>query len=159
MSTILLQYSTEHSLSSWAIRWWTDSEWSHVDAVLPNGDLLGARPDYPIKGRTGVQIRPKNYAPFSKTRLVEIATEGADTFYALLRGEIGKPYARGKILNFVVDQDDRWQNGKAYFCDELVLAMARRAGIFPHKLAIPFSKVAPGASLLAFSVLPGYQET
>ena len=126
--------------------------------MLPDGRLLGARPDYPVNGQTGVQIRPAEYAPFSTRLVVEIATNKADAFYAALKDEIGKPYAWGKIRAFIVDQDDRWQGGRTWFCDELMLAKARRVGLFPHRLAVPFSRVAPGASLLAFSALSGYSE-
>lgn len=156
MSAIRLQYSTEPGLSSWAIRRWTNSDWSHVDAVLPDGRLLGARPDYPVSGQTGVQIRPTEYAPFSGRLVVEIATDKSPAFYAALRNQLGKPYNTQGILNFIFDQDARFNPADGWFCDQLQLAMAQQAGIFPGKLAVPFRRVAPGASLLAFSALPGF---
>lgn len=164
LNAIRLQYSTEAGIGSAIIRWWTDSQWSHVDAVLPDGRLLGARPDYPVRQsdgtmQTGVQIRPAGYAPFSEKLVVEIATDAADAFYAGLRCQLGKPYSWGGVLDFVFDQDgDVIMPGRGWFCDALVLAVAECKGVFPHKLAIPFSRIAPGASLLAFSALPGYSE-
>lgn len=158
MSAIRLQYSTESGIGSALIRWWTDSRWSHVDAVLPDGRLLGARPDYPVGGQTGVQIRPANYAAFTGRLVVQVETEAAGAFYLALRRQLGKPYSWGGVLDFVFDQDGDIIAPDGWFCDSLLIACAARAKIFPHRLAVPFHKIAPGASLLAFSALPGYSE-
>lgn len=158
MSAIRLQYSTESGIGSALIRWWTDSRWSHVDAVLPDGSLLGARPDYPVGGQTGVQIRPANYAAFTGRLVVQVETPRADAFYNVLRRQIGKPYDTAGVLDFVFDQDGNVLTPHGFFCDALMIAPAEWVRVFPHRLAVPFRKIAPGASLLAFSALPGYSE-
>jgi hypothetical protein len=57
---IALQFSTEADPVSALIRAFSHGPFSHVDAVLPDGRLLGARAD------GGVQARATGYAPFSR---------------------------------------------------------------------------------------------
>ena len=40
---VTLQFATESGLSAWAIRWFSHSDYSHIDFVLADGRLLGAR--------------------------------------------------------------------------------------------------------------------
>ena len=55
MGTITLQFVTSRDPESWAIRTFQRGWCSHVDAVMDDGRLLGARSD------GGVAIRPQNY--------------------------------------------------------------------------------------------------
>ena len=64
MSKVWLRFVTEKGFTSAAIRWFTWSDWSHVDFVLKDGRFLGARLD------GGVQIRPHNYIKPSAFRSV-----------------------------------------------------------------------------------------
>jgi hypothetical protein len=61
MGAITLQFVTCSDPGSWAIRTFQRGWCSHVDSVMDDGRLLGARPD---AGVAGVQIRPPNYQKF-----------------------------------------------------------------------------------------------
>lgn len=109
---IHLQFSTESGMASAAIRFLTWSEWSHVDMVLPDDSLLGARLD------GGVQIRPKDYAVFSKKALyrVHCPTHIASMAIGRWKSQIGKPYDWTAILGFGFRQD--WHQDGDWFCSE-----------------------------------------
>ena len=59
---ISLQFSALNDIASEAIKLFERSWCSHVDAILPDGTLLGARADIYGNVPAGVQIRPPGYA-------------------------------------------------------------------------------------------------
>ena len=61
MGAITLQFVTSRDPESWAIRTFQRGWCSHVDSVMDDGRLLGARSD------GGVQIRPPNYEKFARS--------------------------------------------------------------------------------------------
>jgi hypothetical protein len=67
MGAITLQFVTSRDPESWAIRTFQRGWCSHVDSVMDDGRLLGARSD------GGVQIRPPNYEKFSRVERVVIS--------------------------------------------------------------------------------------
>lgn len=87
-------------------QWWTPHWATHVDAVLPDGGLLGARPV------GGVEIRSPTYCNASPhTEIVTIPVSGVETdaFYSYLYDQVGKGY------NFCgLFHNDRWS------CAELI---------------------------------------
>lgn len=154
---VLLQFCTQQDLGSWAIRTFERGVdgglWSHVDAVLADGRLLGARDDVCAGVARGVQIRPAAYAPFTKTKLVRIPCPQAiaDAYYAFLEQQLGKPYDELAIAAFVVDRD--WRQANAWFCDELQAAAGEAAMLIAHKLAVPDNRLTPDGLYLVLSAL------
>jgi len=63
MPTVQLQFVLGRQLSSRLIAWWGQgySGWSHVDAVLPDGRLMGARSDRVGGQPAGFYPRPPWY--------------------------------------------------------------------------------------------------
>src|SRR4051794_17860996 len=94
---ITLQFSTQPGIGSSLIRALTWSNFSHVDFVLPDGSLLGARQD------GGVQVRPRNYAKF--TAAISYMVDAPDKVLDAARSQIGKPYDWRGILNFGLHRD------------------------------------------------------
>jgi hypothetical protein len=124
---------------------------SHVDLVLPSGQLLGARTDYPINGETGVQIRPMDYGAkdWIRREVFELAATPEQTakFYDYALKQVGKPYDKLAILAFFTDRN--WRDDDAWFCDELYLACLEQAGLCPP-LYLPTNKFNPtGAACIA----------
>jgi hypothetical protein len=142
---IELSFVTERSPSSAVIRWFTHSNYSHVDIILSTGCRLGARSDKPVptsRGyRTGVQIRRPDYAVFERDdRLVlDVPDEmrGLEWLYA----QVDKPYdITGLYASFLFDRTD-WRVENNWWCSELGMAFVEHCGIKPAR--IPVNRVTP----------------
>lgn len=125
-----------------AIATYTHGWPSHVDVVMPDGQLLGARSDVCMGVPAGVQLRPPNYAVFSKTERISfpaIALEET-AFYAFLSLQYGKPYDKLAITGLALDRD--WRSPYHWFCSELVMA-ALEAGQIIHRITSPLNFISP----------------
>jgi uncharacterized protein YycO len=144
--TISLQFVTEKGVGSTLIRWGTHSDFSHVDAVLHGGPLLGARSDTKMPG---VSIRAPDYAPFTRRQTVVIPTQADMAFYSFLMDQLGKPYDWKAIVGFAVDRN--WRDPDSWFCSELVAAALEAAKIV--KVQTPANRISPNdVFLLAASI-------
>jgi hypothetical protein len=151
MAEIRLQFSSQSDLSSDVIRVFDHSPYTHVDAVLSDDSLLGARDEEDAGVPKGVRIRPPGYAKFVATKVVTLPTtpECAAAFYAFANNQIGKPYDETAILAFVVDRD--WRKPDSWYCSELIAAALEQAKYFSFPLAAPANKITPSDLLLAVS--------
>ena len=109
---VWLRFITEKDFSSWAIRWFTWSDWSHVDFALPSGKFLGARLD------GGVQIRPHDYIKPSDFCYAYVTVEDPRRIYGWATSQIGKPYDWRAIAGFLPREN--WHDPGHWFCSELV---------------------------------------
>jgi hypothetical protein len=145
---IALQFAAEDGWPSRLIEFYGHGAFSHVDAVLPDGNLLGAR----LMG--GVAIRKDGYAHFARTRRIDLdalATPAqAEAFYAFLTRQVGKPYDSWAIAGFVSGRD--WRADDKWFCSELAAAALEAAGII-RRLLTPANKLTPPDLLLVLSAL------
>ena len=149
---IRLQFSRQADPISSLIAYYGASPFSHVDAVLPGGQLLGARSDSVGGQPPGVRIRPPGYSKFA-TRVVfnlECTIEQEGAFYDFLRKQLGKPYDKSAILGFMTGRN--WREDDAWICSELVSRAAEMATILPY-LYLAASKISPGGAILAFSAI------
>lgn len=124
---ITLQFVTESwSPGSALIRYFNWIDISHVDLVLPSGDLLGARTDH----NPGVQIRPKGYATFSRIVQIDFDFTSAQTeaYIAWIKTQIGKPYDSYGIEEFFIHRRRDWRNPSAWFCSEVQARASEVAG-------------------------------
>jgi uncharacterized protein YycO len=116
---ITLQFSTERGLASWAIRWGTWCDISHVDLLLPKGYLLGARSD---TVNPGVQIRMGDYGDFTRIIQCDYHFSPAQTklYVDWCFSQIGKPYdTRGIASYFTHKRRNRdWRDESAWYCSE-----------------------------------------
>lgn len=146
MPQLQAQFVLGKGLSSWAISWFGGGGYSHVDFVLPDGTLLGARSDK-IGGKPpGVQIRPPNYDTWLRRTVVakEVSAVTLDRCMGLAYSQIGKPYDKTAIWGFAAGRD--WRADDSWFCSELVTWIFETAEVFPS-LIIPANKIFPGESL------------
>ncbi len=151
IDAITLQFVGADDIGSAAIAWFSQGVVSHVDAVMDDGTLLGARSDEVGGMPAGVQIRPADYEKFARVVRVVLPAPSliVSKFYGHLLGEIGKPYDSEGILAFVFGRN--WRDTSAWFCSELQGAMLERSGYFPDPLATPSNKLTPAGLLLACS--------
>lgn len=152
MGAIVIQFVGNHSLGSRLIEWFDHGEYSHVDTVLPDGSLLGARDDVIDGIPTGVQIRPASYVEDeAKCRVSIPCTSAQETaYYDFVQAQIGKPYDETAIAAFVVGRN--WRDPDSWFCSELVSA-GLEAGWVVSPLSAPCNKIAPDDLLLVVSAL------
>lgn len=145
-ASIVLQFSTENAVGSWAIREFEHGWASHVDTVLPDNRLLGAR------HLGGVQIREADYARFSRVQRLELPTTEAiaAVYSAFLTSQLGKPYDLTAVVSFAVGRT--WRELDSWFCSELVAAGLEASGLVPS-LDAPASRVTPEMLLFLCSAL------
>ena len=140
MAKIVLQFSTENNIGSKILHYYDHVWCSHVDAVMQDGGLLGAK----LLG--GVCIR-KNQG-FDKSLIVELPTtpEIYDKFYNFCQNQIGKPYDLVSLWAFVIERDIT--DDDSWFCSELIVVALDKAGYFPYPLFTKYNKVTPQNLLL-----------
>ena len=151
---IRVQFSRGGGISSAAIAWFSSGSFSHVDAVMPDGTLLGARSDAVGGHPPGVWARPANYEKFRQKVVMEIPCgafqEGR--YYDFLKSQVGKPYDKAAIWAFALGRN--WREQDSWICSELQAAAAEYAGIVP-KLYLPSNKITPVAYALVCSAIKG----
>lgn len=151
---IVLQFARQRDISSALIQWFSGvpQSFSHVDALLPNGDCLGSRHGRDGGYPPGVQIRKPGYAPFTRTLVVTLpcTDEVEAAFYGWLRTQIGKPYDTLAILAFAAERN--WREDNAWFCDEFIAAGMEKSKFLTHPLAFAVNKLTPDSLLLVCSV-------
>ena len=156
MGQIVVQFAGNHdSIGSKAIEWFSHSKWSHVDTVMPDGRLLGARSDVIQNIPAGVQIRPSGYVHKEHDSLKRVHIPCTDAvealYYKFVQSQIGKPYDKTAIFAFIVDRD--WTAHDSWFCSELCAAAAEHAKLFSYRLAVKHNKIDPGDLLFVLSAI------
>ncbi|MDE2105504.1 MAG: hypothetical protein KGL39_50220 [Patescibacteria group bacterium] len=153
---IRLQFCSFPTIADGLIEWFTQGNVGHVDAVLPDGSLLGSQSSACGGKPAGVQIRPAGYDGLRDPVIVEFP--GAfpqvlrSNFWGFLRLQIGKPYDMEAIRAFVAGRD--WRAEDSWFCSELIAAALEGAYVFPARtLWAACNKITPEALLLACSVI------
>jgi hypothetical protein len=133
---VRLQFVTEPGLGAWLIRWYGGLHlFSHVDAVLPDGRLLGARSDCVGGQPPGVQIRPPGYLKFSRVAAVQLPCTQAqrEAYYQALTSQLGKPYSEEAILGFALGRDLKDRRGR--FCSGLQLWALGKSRVLSRNVA------------------------
>lgn len=155
MSIVGLQFVRGAGWSSSLIAWFGAARFSHVDIVLDNGQLLGARWDKtPGDTPSGVRIRPPNYESWADRLRINIpcSVEQHEAFYDYAIRQVGKPYDASAIFAFAWGRD--WHDDRAWYCSELAAACLEQAKILIPP-PIPLNKVTPGALAIAVMELDG----
>lgn len=148
MAIIQLQFVCEAKITSRAIAWFSQGHFSHVDAVTPSGNLLGARHS------GGVQVRSPGYLNFTNRVLMTVPCTDAQNlaFYSFLAAQVGKPYDAEAIWAFAFNRN--WRETDSWICSELLAAAGESAGILPT-LYLAANKITPVVCAVAFSAVGG----
>lgn len=142
---IRLQFVLGAGLSSRLIAWYGNGYrgYSHVDAILRTGELLGARADA-IKPRMGgkvippgVQIRPPFYEKWVRRCVVEIDStrEEALRWETYLRRQEKRPYDTGSILGFILGEE--LHQAGHWICSAVQREGLEHSGKLPHIVTPP----------------------
>jgi hypothetical protein len=165
---IKLQFSRSTELVSLLIAKACRSDFSHVDAVLEDGNLLGASdsPKAPfIEGNPcGVAIRPPDYQPFAIRRMAHIYVPARveAKFYEILRSQLGEPFdnsAMHAVFSGRPNNGRNWKDESAWFCSELKAWAFEESGAFDVLPLISKDRVTPPDLLLMISHLVANAET
>lgn len=136
------------------IAWAGADTFSHVDILLDDGTLLGARSDA-IGGKPpGVQIRPPGYDQWTKQVIIAApcTSEGKAAALAFAHAQIGKAYDKTAIAGFAVDRD--WRTPDEWFCSELAGVAAETGGVV-EQLYVSANKFMPGPLAITLSGVKG----
>lgn len=137
---ITLQFVRASGISSKLIAWW-GSGWngfSHVDAVLPDGRLFGARSDAIGYRPPGVWDRPQNYDPtWEAIEQIHIPADSTTTTLWLnsLLKEKGKKYDKPGIVRFLLGREP--VNDGMWFCSALQESKIEERGLIHNPGVIP----------------------
>jgi hypothetical protein len=121
---IQLVFSTTWGPFSWAIQRRTNSPWSHIDSIDPDGqNVIGAL------FWKGVVHRPLRevITKASTIGFANVDYVDEEAYWKFLHDQIGKPYDRRGVLGIGMDGRN-WQNDSAWFCSELVAKGLLEAG-------------------------------
>lgn len=148
---MILQFVQGQGLASRAIEVFERGWPSHVDNVLPDGGLLGARDDDCGGQPPGVRIRPADYESWARVERIELAATAQQEvdWLNFLTAQIGKPYDETAIVAFALARD--WRQNDSWFCSELAAAALESCGWFPQSLADAANEVTPRDLLLLVS--------
>lgn len=148
---MVLQFSAQDDPASAAIKIFERGWPSHVDIVLGDGTLLGARSDVVGGKPAGVQARPADYEVFSRVERYAIACEETveTRFLNFLEAQIGKSYDKLAIAAFAVERD--WREPDEWFCSELAAAALEASGYWCYPLANAANEITPRDLLLIVS--------
>jgi hypothetical protein len=151
-SSITLQFVLGKGTTSSAIAWFSQGHFSHVDAVLATGELLGSRSDSCGSQPPGVRIRPANYEPWLKRTQFTIPctlTQRAD-WLSFLLGQLGKPYDHMAIWAFASGRD--WREEDSWICSELQAKALEEARIV-KPLYLAANKITPVMGAMVASAI------
>lgn len=153
---IRLQFVLGRGLSSRLIAWYGNGYrgYSHVDAILHDGTLCGARSDA-VGGRpAGVQIRPANYEKWVRRCVVtlESTEDQSARWERYLRSQVGRHYDKGSILGFVFGEEMH-QAGR-WICSALQTRALELVGKI-QPLPTPPAQVTPNSLLIATCAVGG----
>lgn len=154
MAFFRYQFSRQAGLVSDLIALGGAGDFSHVDIVLKDGTLLGARSDKVGGLPAGVHVRPADYTKWSRQVFINVPCTPRQRMRALefAVAQIGKPYDKLAIVGFLVGRN--WRDEDSWFCSELGARVGEVGGFFEEMFS-PANKIAPVALSLVASAAPG----
>lgn len=163
---IRLQFVLGADFSSRLIAWYGNGYggYSHVDAVLPDGSLAGARDDVidPITpGWTGgaipsgFHIRPPFYEKWKARDVISLPSTTAQeaAWEAWLRQQVGAPYDTGAIWGFALGRQDH--DAGHWICSAAQTQALEQASLLPHIVSPPTSQITPNSLRLMVLAIGG----
>lgn len=134
------------------------SPFSHVDIMMPDGNMLGASnsPAAPIIAGNpgGVALRPPDYQKFAYRRRMLLDTHRGDDVRAIAMTQLGKGFDNGALKDFLSDKFPGardWRLDDHWFCAEYILWACDVGGMWaPRTLQWPKNRASPTDLLLMF---------
>lgn len=132
-------YCANNKMTSWLIRMFTWSRFSHVVFVEDDETIIDSTFTH-----SGVQRRLLSdiYREYSTIEVVEMPLPDEQAALAFARSQLGKPYDKTAILGFIFRRN--WADEDAWFCNELIEAIAKAGGRTRFREAL--SRITPEMS-------------
>jgi hypothetical protein len=158
-------WRANRGLSSKAIECFGMSVMSHVDIMLANGDLVGARSDQIYyRGRdprffggylsAGVQLRPHDYESCNEILVLEkpVSHDQHRLCMQFLAAQIGKDYDKIGILDFALCRNRwrDWRDPSSWWCSELFAGMLEHGGVIAEIPRVLGCMINPGMAAHEF---------
>ena len=121
-----LRFSRSNSIGSRLIRWFTRSEYSHVEAEHWLGYRIGATPFGVTKSYHNPVSQLEGDGAYLY-KYVTLSHEQSLRFWTFLGQQVGKPYDWSGLFGFVSNRD--WEDPDKWFCSELVAAGLVQVGV------------------------------
>ena len=140
--------STASNWLSMLIRFRTMADVSHVEAVLPDGTVIGAYFD-------GVKQMPGDYnGGYTSQRFVDILMpqESIDHWTNYLKSRVGREYDWDAIAGIALHLNLHKPRG--LICSMLAALSLRESGVFRRPLSEPAHEITPRDLLLVLSAHP-----
>jgi hypothetical protein len=157
MATIGLQFVLGSGISSRFIAWYGNGYggFSHVDGILSDGRLLGARSDKVGGQPAGVHIRPPGYEKWLKRTQVtfEVTAAVYKDWEANLRAKIGTPYDVTSIWGFVTGRQESTDGH--WICSQLQLNALQHIKKVAFPLPMPAHQITPNTCLAIAAAIGG----
>ena len=153
----MLQFVMGTGIPSELIAWWGSgySGYSHVDARLADGSLLGARSDTAGGQPPGFRSRPAEYEQWQRRCVVTIPATPAEyvQWEQWLLSQVGVGYDKGDILGLILGrpmaQEGHW------ICSAAQTNALRVVNKLPTPLPFDEHQITPNTLLSMTACLPG----
>lgn len=149
---MILQFVRGKDFGAKAIMWFSHAPYSHVDTVLPNEQLYGARSDKVGGQPPGVYGRVPSYVEGCPVLRIQVAMPPVmeAKYFDFILAQRGKPYDSSAIWGFGFGRN--WRDDDSWFCSELVAAGLEASDYFGHPISLDANKITPADLILALSV-------
>jgi hypothetical protein len=148
--SIQLNFVCGTSIASAAISWFGfgPKGFSHVDAIMPDGMMLGARATRIGSVPAGVQLRKPGYLKWERQAVVTIPStpQQEEAWQKWLMSKINSPYDEKAILGFLLDQS--WSTPGDYICSALQTGALKEIGVLKRPTPVRDSQITPDSLFL-----------
>lgn len=157
---IRLQFVLGSGVSSRLIAWYGNGYggYSHVDGILKDDRLLGARSDVVGGQPAGVHIRPPGYEKWAKRTIVTLDStdQEYDDWEASLRAKISTAYDKSSIVGFITGKQEH--TAGHWICSALQVNAQQHIKRLPFPLPVPAHQITPNSLLLIDAAIGGKVE-
>lgn len=155
---IVVQGSLEKALASEALAYFSMGGThgiSHMDSVMDDGTLFGARDDHVGGKPPGLEKRPPGYATFIRRVVAHIPGTilQQQGYWAFLDSQEHKPYDEMDIWRFAENKDAN-PNGQ-WFCNAVVITALQSVDLLRSPLYLAPQKLTPVAAMVLITSIAG----
>lgn len=116
-------YCSSNSVTSWLIRFFTWSRFSHVVFVEDEVNIIDSTF---MHGGVQRRLLADIYRDYSTIQVIDIPLPDEQAALDFAREQLGKPYDKTAILGFIFRRN--WADDDSWFCNEYMEAIAKAGG-------------------------------